>query len=163
MTSITAAPLLSVDLPTDEQQTELLRMVGTAYPQLRLPADSDAYSHRHQFGRAMRYCAYARRVPEPATGFYFTFWLDDCRQFLDRHGYLGGVGLPAFVAAIVASAITYAPLINYPHDLSFGLGRGDASHPSAAWRDVLRDGIPKPTEPKNYVRPRTQNIDVTIR
>ena len=68
--------------------------------------------------------------------------------------------LPPFVAAIVASGISYAPLTRYPHDLSFGLARGDANQPSAAWQDVLRDGIPKPTEPRNRIAVHEQRIDM---
>jgi len=163
MVTITPTPLLSVDLPTDEQAEELLRRVVAVYPQLRRPETVDPFTHKHQFERAMRYCAYVRREEQPQTGYYFSYWLDDAREFLDHHGYIGGVGLQSFVSAIVASGIVFAPLDNFPHDLAFGLGRGEAARPSAAWRDSLRN-IPQPVIPRNRVTaPRRVNLDVKIR
>ena len=146
MVTITPTPLASVDLPTEEQLTALMRMVEAAHPQLRLPEGQDPYNHHLQFGRAMFYCAYVRRHPVPQTGYYFSYWLDDARIFLERHDYAGRVLLLPFVSAIVASGIAYATLERYPHDLAFGLGQGEANRPSAAWRKVLEHGIPGPTE-----------------
>jgi len=130
-------------------------MVAAAYPILQ-PGNRE----ENQFALAMRWAAYARRQPEPNELYFWSYWLDGCKAWLGRQGYSGGVTLRPFTAALVASGVSYAPLLRYPHDLAFGLALGEISEPSAAWRDVLRDGVPKPTESRRRVPAQPQQLNM---
>jgi hypothetical protein len=118
MVTITTTPLTAVDLPTDEQAEKLICMVAEAHPILVLAEGDDEPSFRRQFERAMRWLAYARRQPEPNEDYYFTFWLDAAREWLNDRGFLGGVTLKPLVCAVVASGVTYTPLTQKPDESS---------------------------------------------
>ncbi len=138
-------PLTLGDLPTEEQAAELIRMVETAHPILR----NDLPDTLDQFARAMRYLAHVYRKPEPNTGVMPSYWLDSAREWLSNQGFNGTVTLKPFVAAVIASNIPYTAPSRYPWDLSFGISLGSVSRPSNAWREVLANGVPRPTMPRN--------------
>jgi len=72
--------------------------------------------------------------------------------------------LKPFVAACIASNIVFTPLDEFPFGVDLGISLGSASKPSSAWRDVLRNGIAPPVEPRNRVRaPTNVPIDVVLR
>ena len=85
VTISTAAPLQSVALPTEAQLDELQRLVPRRLSSIYPSVHTDRGNFRRQFGFATFYRCHVRRVPEPQTGFYFSFWSDDCQQFLDRY------------------------------------------------------------------------------
>lgn len=147
------APLPPVDLPDDDAIEQLALLVEAAQPRL-------GTIERAQFGLALIYLAYARRVTEPNEEYAATFWLDDCRQWLKRQAYTRDVYLKAFTAAVVASGVSYLPLDNYPYDLAFALQVGGAPNASSAWADVLRSRrVPAPIEVKKR-RPGTRDISL---
>ena len=81
MVSITQAPLEVVALPDDHDQEELINRVVKMYPQLACQPDTDPRNYLRQFGAVMLYAAHVRRASEPQTGFFWSYWVDDCTQF----------------------------------------------------------------------------------
>lgn len=143
--AIGPAPLPRVPMPSETDVDQLLDVVHRAYPVL-LPR-SDDVGYRQQIVRALFYLMFARRVSEPSTAHFFTFWLDQCEQFLRERGFNGvRVNIAAFTTAIVASGVSFYALDTFPTNISFGLALGQANKPSTGWRDVLRSGqVPPPT------------------
>lgn len=164
MVTITRTPLPVVSLPDEQQAIGLLSLCCATYPVLAAREGDDSFSRLHQFQRALFFCAHARRVEEPQTGYHFTYWLAEARIFLEEHGYIGALTWAPLTAAVVCSGISFHPLDRAPFDLAFGLAIGEAVIPSTEWISILESGvIPKPVEPRGYyVRPRPNNIDVKI-
>lgn len=148
--------LPSADLPNDEELDRLLRMVEAAYPKLR-PINKE------QFARAIHFLVYVYRVEKPNTLYATTFWIDGAREWFRSQGISSEMTLKPFVAAALASNIVFAPLDEFPFGVDLGINLGSASKPSSAWRDVLRNGIRPPVEPRNRASVRVQNIDVVLR
>ncbi len=115
------APLTSADMPTEEQATELLRIVTEAHPVLKA---ADPIEALDQFSRAIRFLAYTYRKSEPNTGVMPSYWIDASRDFLSNQGFNGTLTLKPFVAAVIASNICYTALTRFPFDLAFGISLG---------------------------------------
>jgi hypothetical protein len=144
------AQLTRADFPNQDEIDQLLRLVEAAYPNLKYPHVTEVLiaEHRDQFCRAIMYLCYASRSREPQIKYGATFWIDNCSQWLRDQAYETTMTLRPFCAAIVASGVAFSPLTRYPFDMAFALALGTVSQPSSAWRDVLRDGVPEPVEPK---------------
>jgi hypothetical protein len=153
--------LPKVDLPNEVEIDRLLAKIEAKYPCLKGPADA---SYKKQFAESIHYLAFVFRPDKADTLHHVNVWIDNAREFLRGQGYNPSpIGLKPFVAAAVASGIVYETLDEFPFSINLGIGLGSASRPSNAWRDVLRNGIPAPVEPRNRAPVRAQPIDVVLR
>jgi len=143
--TISAAPLPRVTLPTASEADELLGRVLDAYPMLTPGADDIGF--RRQFANSLFFLTHAARQAEPNEKYFRTFWCDQADTFLAAHGIAGPrVHFTALTCAALASGVAYSSLDRFPCDVSLGLKLGQAPRPSTAWRDTLRAGtVPPPT------------------
>lgn len=149
------------DLPNSEELDRLLSMVWSKYPVLKSPEAN----YKAQVSDALRYLAVVYRPDKPDTLHDVRVWIGNATEFLKGQGFNPpSIGLKAFVAACLAARVSHEPLDEFPFAVNLGLSLGSASKPSAAWRDVLRDGLRPPTEPRNRAPvPRATNINVSLR
>jgi hypothetical protein len=149
--------LPAADLPDADQLARLLKMVEQKYPQLKCPEDSD----KKQFAHAIRYLAFVYRLDRPNTLYATSFWVDGCGEWLRSQGIHSEMGLRPFTAAVVASGIVFGPSFDdWPYGINIGINLGSASRPSAAWRDVLKNGVPSPVELKNRAPARHHQLNM---
>lgn len=145
-------------LPTANQVEALFLLASAA-----LPGTTDGEKYREEFGRALLYSIFSQRKDVPDERFAATYWLNQAREFLSRHGFRADLSLRSLTCAIVASGIPYLSLQRWPLDLGFGLVPGDRAQPSTAWREVLEAGkVPEPAAPKRP-RPPRRNTQLEIR
>jgi hypothetical protein len=112
---ISSPPLAKIELPTDDEYRRLLAIVLDRYPILKPRADSSDYAA--QFRAAFIRLAHCGRrdVVDHKRG--LSFWLDDCREFCDRHrihpSWINGA---PFTAAVIAHGDIRYTVEDWPHD-----------------------------------------------
>jgi hypothetical protein len=153
------ALLPKLDLPSTEERDALLAAVLGKYPFLKGPADFEA-SYKTQFTNALKYFCVVYRLDRPETQYSISSWTDQAKAWLQSNGYnQTEMTLRPFIAAAIASGIKYN-IDEFPHGVEIGISLGSAP-PSSAWRNTLRDGVPKADALRNRVPVRAQtNIDV---
>ena len=144
---IMSPPLARLVLPTEEEFQRLLAVVIDRYPILKPRADSPDYFT--QFKAAFIRLLHCGRRDKVDNQRGLPFWLDDCREFCDRHrihpSWITGA---AFTAAVIAHGDIRFVMDDWPHDTAFGLQFGGGGHPASDWwRRVLAGTLLSQTPP----------------
>ncbi len=134
----------TADMPSPEEETELMRLVANTYPVLSCSHGAEMT----QFWNALHFLAWTYRTDKLATQYSASFWfVDTFREWAKNRGYeKPPMSLRPFTAAAVASGVAYSPIDNYPY-INFGLSLGSVGVASTAWKTTLRNrSLLPPTE-----------------
>jgi hypothetical protein len=145
------------DYPTQSELKQLLAIVCSAYPRLKI--DQESAAAQKQFADAFLGLSFVNRADRPDARFYAQRWSDQVRDFNLAQCWQGEWTLHVFMAAVAAHAdIPHTDLpsddANYFAQLGLAIGTGRSY--SGQFRKLLSAG--KCAEPLRIIAPRTVSI-----